>query len=87
MDEPFRPFNLPDDCGLLEAISQAAGKNAMPDFPWDPYAVLLGDNNPAVKEKLHAPMDFLGTVAFPEPVVVDVNDDACTRVDISWIRT
>ena len=74
MKDPFHAFDVPDDCGLLSAISDATGANLLPDLPngpniydvttWDPYLVLKGNNsisrfynNPAVKRKLHAPLD------------------------------
>jgi len=73
LKEPFHPFNVPDDCGMLSAIPLAAGRgvgvgngpNVYDVTTWDPYAVLVGDdnsisrfyNNPAVKAKLHAPTD------------------------------
>jgi len=72
METPFHSFTVPDDCGMLAAIPLAAGRGAAGGGPnvydvttWDPYAVLGGDdntisrfyNNPAVKEKLHAPAD------------------------------
>jgi len=72
MKAPFHSFNVPDDCGMLTAIPLASGRGAAGGGPnvydvttWDSYAVLGGDdntmsrfyNNPAVKEKLHAPAD------------------------------
>jgi carboxypeptidase C (cathepsin A) len=70
MEAPIHSFDVPDDCGLLIAIPLAAGMGPAGGGPnvydvttWDTYAVLDGDdntmsrflNNPAVKEKLHAP--------------------------------
>lgn len=72
MQEPIHSFNVPDDCGMLAAIPLASGQGVAGNGPniydvttWDPYAVLLGDNNtisrfynnPKVKQKIHAPMD------------------------------
>jgi carboxypeptidase C (cathepsin A) len=82
MKDPFHSFDVPDDCGMLSAISDAAGANVIPDFSggpniydvttWDPYLVLKGNNsisqfynNPAVKRKLHAPLETYWQACVP----------------------
>ena len=66
---PFHSFTVPDECGIMGAILQAAGAdllergdpNTYDVSTWDPYDILNKDdnvnvrffNNPAVQEKLH----------------------------------
>jgi len=38
---PFHAFNIPDDCGMLAAISIASGKDAWPDRPSGPVSTKI----------------------------------------------